>query len=186
MGMKLSVIILNYNSSGYTLDCVNSILKHTNLIDYEVIVVDNGSTDSTKKVCESFNESVKNFIYFYDDEPGLLTGRHKGIELSTGKILCFLDDDVELNDKYIQGVLDVFSTDAEVHFATGPCLPEYEVTPPYWLDYFWVHINQGKYCFWLSLLDLGDQKLIIDPNLVFGLNFCVRKETVLKLGGFHP
>lgn len=184
--MKISLIIPTLNRATMLARTLLSIERQITDTDFEVIVVDNGSTDSTKKVCESFNESVKNLIYFYDDEPGLLTGRHKGIELSTGKILCFLDDDVELNDKYIQGVFDVFSTDAEVHFATGPCLPEYEVTPPYWLDYFWVYINQGKYCFWLSLLDLGDQKLIIDPNLVFGLNFCVRKETALQLNGFHP
>lgn len=43
MGMKLSVIILNYNSSGHTLDCVASIQKQTRLIDYEIVVVDNGS-----------------------------------------------------------------------------------------------------------------------------------------------
>ncbi|WP_421829973.1 glycosyltransferase [Larkinella sp.] len=43
--MKLSVIILNYNSSGYTLDCVNSIRKYTQLADYEIVVVDNGSQE---------------------------------------------------------------------------------------------------------------------------------------------
>lgn len=163
-----------------------SIEKQITDIEFEVIVVDNGSTDSTKKVSKSFNDSIKNLIYSYDDEPGLLTGRHKGLDLSRGKIICFLDDDVELNDKYVQGVFDVFSENVDVHFATGSCLPEYEVEPPQWLDYFWVYINHGKYCFWLSLLDLGNEELVIDPNLVFGLNFCVRKETVLKLGGFHP
>lgn len=163
-----------------------SIEKQITAAPFEIIVIDNGSTDSTREVCDSFKDNLQNLIYSYDSEPGLLTGRHKGIALSKGEVLCFLDDDVELNHQYIQGVFDVFSNKTEVHFATGPCLPEFEVTPPNWLDYFWVDIDQGKYCFWLSLLDLGNQELVIDPNLVFGLNFCVRKETVFQLGGFHP
>ena len=184
--MNISLIIPTFNRADMLKRTLLSIEKQITGALFEIIVIDNGSTDSTKEVCESFKNSLKNLVYTYDAEPGLLTGRHKGVALSKGEVLCFLDDDVELNDKYIQGVFDVFSENTNVYFATGPCLPEYEIAPPDWLDYFWVDISQGKYCFWLSLLDLGGQELIIDPNLVFGLNFCVRKETVLKLGGFHP
>lgn len=183
--MILSIIIPTRNRAKELLATLQSICKQTSLTQVEIIIIDNGSTDDTALIVDNFKEKLP-IVYEYNDIPGLLTGRHRGAEISKGTILCFLDDDVELNANFIKNLKEKFSENQNIHLATGPCLPNYEVTPPEWLNYFWDSIPQGKYCFWLSLLDLGQNEKEIDPNLVWGLNFSIRKKTFIELGGFHP
>ncbi|MCY1517289.1 hypothetical protein D9M68_519620 [compost metagenome] len=108
------------------------------------------------------------------------------MKICSGEILCFLDDDVELNPTYLKNLHQLFSEHENVCLATGPCLPAYEITPPDWLSYLWTTNEYGKHCGWLSLLDFGIVNKQIHPNFVWGLNFCIRKKTLLELGGFHP
>jgi glucosyl-dolichyl phosphate glucuronosyltransferase len=184
--MKITVIIPTFNRETLLTRTLLSICKQDTKLEYEVIVIDNGSKDGTRSICDQFNARLKNFVYQYDSNHGLLTGRHKGIEISRGEILCFLGDDVDLNPFYLQSVHELFAKYDHIKLATGPCLPYFEVDPPHWLRYFWERSAEGKYCSWLSLLDFGKEERVIDPNFVSGLNFCIRKATVLELGGFHP
>jgi glycosyltransferase involved in cell wall biosynthesis len=154
---------------------------------FEVIVVNNGSTDDTAEICNRFGALLQNFIYCHDAMPGLLTGRHKGVELSSGEILSFIDDDVELNTAWLKGVDKAFQTNPNIHLLTGPNLPKYETEPPTWLASFWSDTPYGgRYCTWLSLMDLGNKEIDVDPLYVWGLNFSIRRTTFHKLGGFHP
>lgn len=185
--MLLSIIIPTKNRAE-RLKFVLLSIQHNQVQDtaYEVIVIDNGSSDETPDVCRSFEGLLPNYSYVYDERPGLLTGRHRGASLAKGEILCFLDDDVELNPNYINSVRLAFE-DSGVTIATGPCLPRYESYPPKWLDYFWTDEQSlGRWCGWLSLLDFGGDRRKIDPNFVWGLNFVIRKATLLELEGFHP
>ncbi len=184
--VQISIIIPTLNRSIYLGELLDSLKKQKeNSALTEIIVVDNGSTDQTKNVCIKAQKDLSHLQYYYNSEPGLLTGRHYGAELANGEILVFLDDDVILNDQYINGICETFK-DSDVQLATGPSLPKYEIEPPNWLEYFWDKASDGKYCVWLSLLDLGKEIKAIDPNFVWGLNFCIRKKTLLALGGFHP
>ncbi len=154
---------------------------------YEVIVVDNGSTDQTKEVCSYFEKRITNFVYCYEDEPGQLTGRHKGTELSKAAVISFIDDDVELNPEWINSVVQLFTDHGSVSIIGGPCLPRYQSYPPSWLSYFWQPTPfGGNMCLPLSLIDIGCDIQEIDPLYVFGLNYSIRKKVLLELGGFHP
>lgn len=184
--MKCSIIIPTVNRAQSLKGTLQSIIEQKSSSDYEVIVIDNGSTDNTKEICLQFESVIHNFSYYYDAVPGLLTGRHKGAELAKGEILSFLDDDVELSSSWLNGIESAFSR-SDVHFATGPCLPKYETYPPEWLKFFWTNSAYGgKHCGWLSLLDLGGKEMYVNSNFVWGLNFSVRKQTFEVLGGFHP
>ncbi len=184
--MTVSIIIPTYNRAETLKITLSSIYQQVDLEGAEVIVVDNGSTDDTAYVCKEFTKKyLPSLKYHYDAEPGLLTGRHAGASIATGEILCFLDDDVDLNPLWMKGVKDAFKDD-EVQLATGPCLPKYKTDPPKWLNYLWNNLYGGKACMWLSLLDLGDKIIDIHPSYVWGLNFCIRKAALYNLGGFHP
>jgi glycosyltransferase involved in cell wall biosynthesis len=184
--MKISFIIPTLNRDKLLDRTLLSIHKQQTKREFEVIVIDNGSTDSTKAVCDQYLPKIENLVYHYDSTPGLLSGRHKGTEISKNEILCFLDDDVELNKNYVENLYLLFTQNNHIKLATGPCLPQYEVTPPDWLNYFWDKTPNGSFCHWLSLLDLGNNEKTVHPNFVWGLNFCIRKEVLLELNGFHP
>jgi glucosyl-dolichyl phosphate glucuronosyltransferase len=185
--MLFSIIIPTINRSDSLKRTLESISKLERKADLEVIVVDNGSMDNTRKICDEFAESKMNFRYVYDDEPGLLTGRHRGALEAKGEVFCFLDDDVVLSTGWFNAIVDCCEDDPDVDFFTGPCLPDFELSPPEWLKDFWYEEpGIGRFCSWLSLIDLGDEKKLINPNLVWGLNFIIRRSAFYELGGFHP
>lgn len=180
-----SIIIPTLNRSKELSAALESLKKQTYLLNIEIIIIDNGSVDNTIEIVKSYEKYLP-IIYEYNNVPGLLTGRHKGSEIANGEILCFLDDDVELNPQYIHHLVSSFVNDPSILIATGPSLPNYEIDPPKWLANFWERMTTGEHCGWLSLLDFGSQNFEIDPGFVWGLNFCIRRDTFIDLGGFHP
>ncbi|MBE7170969.1 MAG: glycosyltransferase family 2 protein [Williamsia sp.] len=185
--MEISIIIPTLNRAASLKSTLRSILAQVDAPLFEVIVVDNGSTDNTREVCSETGKEISNFVYVYDSEPGLLTGRHKGGAIAQGVILSFIDDDVELNPYWLRGVSAAFREASHVSIVTGPCLPKYQVYPPAWLADCWQPTpHGGKMCLPLSLIDTGHERVEIDPLYAFGLNYSIRKEAFEILGGFHP
>ncbi len=84
-----SVVIPSYNRSGMTVDAVNSVLGQT-FRDYEIIVVDDGSTDDTEEVLTELGDLI---TYYKQVNSGVAAARNKGIALSTGRYICYLDSD---------------------------------------------------------------------------------------------
>lgn len=183
--MLISIIIPTLNRSASLKRTIDSIANQKYQAEYELIVIDNGSTDDTKLIQDFLKQNFKRQQYHYHAVPGLLACRHLGANEATGDILVFLDDDVELNKSYLKGVDNLF-LNRNVHLATGPCLPKYETKAPDWLDYLWTATAHGKHCGALSLMDFGNSKIEIDPNFVWGLNFCIRKSTLFEVEGFNP
>lgn len=185
----ISIIIPTYNRANQLLPTLQSLVRLKTSRDlFEVIIVDNGSLDATKEIvnkCQFENKDIT-IEYFYDDTPGLLTGRHKGALESKGDILTFIDDDVAVSTEWLDSIINVMKEKEDIDLLTGPNLPLYETYPPKWLDYFWNKAYNGQYCGWLSLLDLGNEIQEVHPNFVWGLNFTIKKSVFLGLGGFHP
>jgi len=152
---------------------------------YEVLVIDNGSTDETKETTLAFGAKIKSLRYVYCECPGLVAARHKGLEESSGEILCFIDDDSFVSKGWLKGVADAFS-DKEIFLVGGPCLPEYEIEPPRWLSHFWSETPWGRCLGSLSLLDFGHEAKKMPSQYVFGCNFNIRKDVLVEIGGFHP
>lgn len=101
---RISVIIPCYNQSRYLSKAINSVIGQT-YSNYEIIVVDDGSTDNCRKITDVF-EAVR---YFYQENAGLSAARNRGIQESTGQYLVFLDADdwlypdaLETNAAYLQ------------------------------------------------------------------------------------
>ena len=184
--MKLSVIIPTRNREKVLKKALESLTKQTLEQKYfEVIVVDNGSTDNTKEVVESFLEKIDNLVYIYDDNPGLHVGRHRGLLASKSDILVYGDDDIEATPTWLEGVLKSFK-DKNVVLVGGKNLPNFESTPPEWIKQLWEQGGNEKILGSLSIIDLGDEIKEISPYYVFGCNFSIKKEILLEAGGFHP
>jgi glycosyltransferase involved in cell wall biosynthesis len=86
---KVSVIIPTYNSAKYLPSAIDSVLKQT-FKDYEIIVIDDGSTDNTKEVIDSYDHKI---ACIYQDNQGPSVARNKGILQSKGEFIAFLDAD---------------------------------------------------------------------------------------------
>ncbi|HOV90156.1 MAG TPA: glycosyltransferase family 2 protein [Syntrophorhabdaceae bacterium] len=184
--MKLSVIIPTRNRDKYLEKAIQSISEQTLPQDlFEVIVVDNGSKDNTKKVAESFVGKIKNLIYIYYETPGLHVGRHSGLLAAKSDILVYGDDDIIATTTWLEGILESFE-DERVALVGGKNIPLFEVPPPKWILDIWNKGGKYKTISYLSILDFGNEILTIDPYYVYGCNFSIRKSILLETGGFHP
>ena len=86
---KFSVIIPTYNRCEFVKNAIQSVLDQT-YKDYEIIVIDDGSTDSTK---DSLSSIIEQITYIYQDNRGVSSARNTGIKKSIGSYIAFLDSD---------------------------------------------------------------------------------------------
>ena len=184
--MFLSVIIPTRNRSPLIKKVLFSLMNQTLTKDqFEVIVIDNGSTDDTAEICDEYKSKLPGFQRIYDECPGLHVGRHLGIKHAKGDILVYADDDIEAFPTWLAGVAESFR-DPEVTLVGGKCLPKFESNPQEWVEYLWVRNQYGKTLGYYSLVDFGDEMKEISPFFVFGCNYSIRKNVLIEVGGFHP
>lgn len=187
MAMKLSVIIPTRNRAHLLEKALSSLVAQTlSQSHFEVIVVDNGSTDNTADVVNSFKKSLTDIRYFLEFQPGLHVGRHKGLIEAESDLIVYADDDIEAFPTWLQAIQGSFE-DEEVAMVGGKCLPCFEAEPPAWLKAMWSPSAAGERMLgYLSLMDLGNDIRTVDPHLVFGCNFAIRRPILVRAGGFHP
>ncbi len=114
---RVSVIIPAYNSAAYTVETVDSVLAQT-YRDFEVIVVDDGSTDSTREALAPYAGCIQ---YVYKDNGGACSARNEGIRRARGEYLACLDcDDLWLPEK-LEYSLPILEQDPGLGFVCSPC-----------------------------------------------------------------
>jgi glycosyltransferase involved in cell wall biosynthesis len=185
--LNLSIIIPTRNRSEFLNKTLESITNQTmNKSLFEVIIVDNGSTDNTKKIISDYIDKL-NIKYLYEPKLGLHEGRHTGLKNASCEILVYIDDDIEAFPEWLQTIQNVFEKDKEIVLVGGKNLPKYESTPPFWILEMWNNRNEYGYVLGdLSILDFGNKEKEIPPFYVFGCNFSVKKQVIIDAGGFHP
>ncbi|MDI6704589.1 MAG: glycosyltransferase [bacterium] len=185
--VELSVIIPTFNRAHYLRKTVESILGQS--LDknrYEIIVIDNGSTDDTRVVIDELNKINSSYIrYFYESRPGLHVGRHKGAKEARGEILVYCDDDIIAEKTWLEGIYESFQ-DPKVVLVGGKNLPKWEGEIPAWISLFRSENEYGWTICYLSLLDFGDVTKEIPAYYVYGCNFSILKPVLFECGGFHP
>lgn len=128
--VTLSIIIINYNTPQLTQQCVDSVLAHTELENFEIVVVDNGSSD------RYFPNSDRRVKYVYNRENlGFAGGNNLGLKLCLGEYILLLNSDTIIYDNSIGVLLNEFlsddragaitpkllSADAQVQFCANRC-----------------------------------------------------------------
>lgn len=106
----VSVVIPTYNSAEFLIQALNSVLNQT-YTNYEIIVVDDGSSDHTSQAIEPYRSQIK---YLYQDNQGVAAARNRGVEVATGDFIAFLDaDDLFLPQK-LQQQIAVFAAQPDM------------------------------------------------------------------------
>lgn len=118
----VSVIICCYNSENKIKDVLNHLEKQkdTERINWEIIVVDNASSDKTSEVArKSWTRKDIDFKVVYEEKPGLSNARLKGLETSVYEIIVFVDDDNLLDEQYISGAYNTMISNRDIGLAGG-------------------------------------------------------------------
>lgn len=189
MSKKLSIIIVNYNVTRLLRNCLLSIEKYSSKIDYEVIVIDNNSIDS------SWGDLIPEFpkVHFIASEKndGFAKANNKAIKKATGEYLLILNPDTELEGFYLNEILDFADSKTNfgclgvrMHDANGDFLPESKRSVPDMMNSFEKLFTNFKKKNSKSYYrnDVGEHG-ISEVEVITGAFFLVRKEIYEKVGG---
>src|SRR3989338_4248986 len=134
--MKISVVIATYNRCESLIKTLQSIADQTGIdqADYEIIVVDNNSTDRTKEAVESLAKSFNSRItYLFEPRQGKTFAANRGIEQAKGQIIAMTDDDCVVDRNWLANIWKTFST-KNIDLLAGKVIAECDGAWPEWLD----------------------------------------------------
>lgn len=99
--VEISIVLPVYNVIDYLDECIKSILRQSN-INFELIVVDDGSTDGSQILCDRYSESDSRIKVIHQKNAGLSAARNTGLNHAKGKYITFVDSDDFVGEKYIE------------------------------------------------------------------------------------
>ncbi len=178
----ISVILCTYNRDKYIYNVLKSVAENDYPHDqYEIVLVNNNSTDGTENECRRFQADYPDirFRYFLETNQGLSYARNCGIRNAQGDLLVYVDDDATVNPEYLRTYSDFFTHHPEAVAAGGPILPVYETEEPEWMTHYTRQLITGK-------LFLGNNQREF-PRGAFpgGGNACYRKSVFDTVGLFN-
>jgi len=179
--MMLSVILCTYNRERYIYNVLQSIAAG-GFGDYEIVLVNNNSTDGTESECQRFAKDHPEVAmrYCVEKQQGLSYARNRGIMESQGEVLVYVDDDAVVNKKYLQTYADFFNRNKDAVAAGGPITPRYDgCEEPSWMSHYTRQLVTGE-------LNLGTREREF-PKGAFpgGGNAAYRKSVFDEVGLFN-
>lgn len=187
--MKLSILIVNYNVTDLLRKCLFSIQKFVQNIDYEVIVVDNLSTDTSWKNLKTEFPTV-HFIASEKNE-GFAVANNKAAKKASGEYLLLLNPDTEIEGFYMKDLLDFADSKEKfgclgvrMHDAKGAFLPESKRSVPDMFNSFeklFTNIKKnGSKSYYRN--DIAENE-IAEVEVITGAFMLIKKDIYLKIGG---
>ncbi|MCX5963333.1 MAG: glycosyltransferase family A protein [Cyanobacteria bacterium] len=172
----ISAIICTHNRDRYLAKAIESLLIQT-CENYEILIIDNASTDRTAEVAESYLDNPR-VRYHYEVKVGLSIARNTGAQLATSPLIAYLDDDAIASPQWLQTFIEAYAQDPKLAISGGKVTLIWECAKPEWLS----ENLSGN----LGFYDLGDQPVKIDqPGLTpRGLNYAMRRTFLDQVGGF--
>ncbi len=123
--MKISVIVPVYNVENYLKACVDSILAST-FTDFELILVDDGSTDSSGNICDEYAAYDPRVIVIHKENEGQAITRNRGLEKSSGEFISFVDADDVIASTMLLMLLDALVSNPDCDFSMGRAATIYD------------------------------------------------------------
>jgi glycosyltransferase involved in cell wall biosynthesis len=172
--LLLSVIICTYNRADFLKDCLESLDLQTLPADrFEVLVVDNKSSDHTRSLVEDYLPKRNHFRYLFEEKQGLSNARNRGFAESRGEYLVYLDDDVIVPGTYLNNVFQVIKRH-HPDIMGGPVYPYYRSPKPTWFRDEYETRKYEKFSGFSSTCNIT------------GCNYIIRKVVLEAQGLFNP
>ena len=118
---KISVIVPVYNAEKYLKRCIESLLIQS-FRDFEIILVNDGSTDSSKKICDNYSLQDSRIVVFTQKNSGASAARNVGISNSNGEYICFVDADDFVGTEYLSCMLELVDSQTDLVCQGMACL----------------------------------------------------------------
>jgi GT2 family glycosyltransferase len=182
--MTISVIVATYNRAALLADCLGHMAQLRFEPGDQVVVVDNKSTDGTRQVIiEARSRFPVPLIHLEESTPGKSRALARALDIATGDIFAFTDDDVEVDHSWLEAIRDAMA-DPTTAMAGGPVMPRWECEAPRWLRLS--AENYGRLAAPLALLKYDPGLTELGPRTLLGANLSVRKDVFSHVGGFAP
>jgi glycosyltransferase involved in cell wall biosynthesis len=177
--MQLSVIVCTWNRRALLKAALDSIAASAlpPTLDWEILIVDNNSTDGTRSLCEEFVRSnPARFRYFLESRPGKSFALNTAVENSKGEVLAFTDDDVKVHPQWLAEILHTIDT-WNCAGVAGKIIPVWAMPKPPWIA------SDGPYRPMAVIVnyDLGDApcETTVPP---FGANLAFTRQAFTQHG----
>ena len=174
MTLKLTIIVCTFNRSFWLRKCLESLVQpcaDENAV--EVLIVDNNSTDDTRKVAEEFTARLPNFRYLLERTQGLSHARNRGYREAQGLYVAYIDDDARACNDWVDSIIQFFELHPQVTGVGGPYNAFSNVPIPDWFPKEYGSRN------------LGDEtREIKNDEWISGTNMIFSKHVLEEIGGF--
>ncbi len=185
--LDASVLIATYNRAemlGETLDAFAR-MRVSPELRWEVIVIDNNSTDATRAVVERRQgDFPAPLVYLFERRQGRSSALNSGIAAARGRILVFPDDDMPPRDGWLDAACGpLLGSDPSVGYTGGPIRPIWGAPPPDWLD-----LTAGDLWGTIGIHDHGPEPFVYEERSKVPMpgNLAVRRSLLDAIGGFRP
>jgi len=174
--IKYSFIIPCFNSEKTIKICLDSIImQNTFLTNSEIILINDGSTDSTKNIIYQYNQHSNVKIVSHPQNKGLAAARNTGIENASGEILVFIDSDMELSKNWLH-ILDDILNDYDILGVMGQYNIPKNMTPNRLDKYLYSSMRGAK-----KTYKSGEP---IEFKYFLFSNTAIKKDVIQSVGGF--
>lgn len=185
-GLAATVLIATYNRAAL-LDRTLDSLRRLRLRDrrWEVIVVDNNSTDATRGIVERHARDFPvPLCYLLEARQGRSSALNAGIAAARGAVIAMTDDDVIVDEGWLEAACDTLlkPISADVAYAGGPVRPLWEAPPPAWLD-----LHRGDLWGTIAIQDHGRDPFVYEDKrkVPLGANMAATRELFARIGNFR-
>lgn len=155
---------------------------------FEIICVNNGSTDGTAALCERYAQRLPTMRLVHEPRSGLLYARNAGVRAAVGDILVLCDDDIEAPPTWLASIRELMVRRPEIMLLGGNNIGCFEGTPPEFVSTLWEDVGHGiQLNSYYSLIENIPHGMVApSQGYVMGCNFATRRAVVEAAGGFGP
>ncbi|MBD2101134.1 glycosyltransferase family 2 protein [Leptolyngbya sp. FACHB-261] len=179
MTSRISAVICTLNRAEYLRKAIHSLSQQTLPQEkYEIIVVDNGSTDNTKAVVQEF-QSLTNLRYLYEPIKGLSRARNTGWRNASGEYIAYLDDDAVAYPQWLEKIVEAFDTvKPQPGCVGGKVSPIWEAPRPAWMP--------DSLLKFFTIVDYSEKPITLNSNQwIAGANISFPRHLLEAIGEFQ-
>ncbi|PID30478.1 MAG: hypothetical protein CR982_01090 [Candidatus Cloacimonadota bacterium] len=182
----VSIIIPLFNNLNYTKNCINSILENTNYPNYEIVIIDNNSTDGTREYLNGLKNNLTNVkIILNSENRGFGIANNQGAKISEGKYLLCLNNDTMVTKGWLSELLKPVEESSEIVGGGSKLIYDDETIQHAGV----VSTTDGALLPFHNFTNLGKRSPIVSYPKYYqtltAATFLIERETFIELGGFN-